>query len=72
MTALPIGPTTYGGRFRDRMVIGLRGPYLLFYPVRMRLTWPLTGRAEETRLIAAAVADPDASGIAICGRGGGG
>ena len=54
------------------MVIALRGPYLLFYPVRMRLTWPLTGRAEETRLIAAAVADPDASGIAICGAGGGG
>ena len=36
----------------------------------MRLTWPLTGRAEEARLIEAAVADPDASGIAICGPAG--
>ena len=36
----------------------------------MRLTWPLTGRAEEARLIEAAVADPDASGIAICGAAG--
>ncbi len=36
----------------------------------MRLTWPLTGRAEETRLIEAAVADPGASGIAICGAAG--
>ena len=52
------------------MLIGLRGPYLLFYPGRMRLTWPLTGRVEETRLIAAAVADPDAAGIAICGPAG--
>jgi len=36
----------------------------------MRLTWPLTGRADETRLIAAAVGDPDASGVAICGAAG--
>ena len=44
--------------------------YLVFYALRMRLTWPLTGRADEARLIAAAVADPDASGVAICGAAG--
>ena len=44
--------------------------YLVFYPVRMRLTWPLTGRADEARLIEAAVADSDVSGIAICGAAG--
>ena len=36
----------------------------------MRLTWPLVGRAEEMRLIEAALADPDASGIVDLRRGG--
>ncbi len=33
----------------------------------MRLTWPLTGRSNEMRLVEAALSDPDASGIVICG-----
>jgi DNA-binding CsgD family transcriptional regulator len=36
----------------------------------MRLTWPLTGRSKEMRLIEAAISDPDASGIVICGAAG--
>ncbi|HXS87409.1 MAG TPA: LuxR C-terminal-related transcriptional regulator [Mycobacterium sp.] len=33
----------------------------------MRLTWPLTGRSEEQRLIEAAVFDSELSGIVVCG-----
>jgi DNA-binding CsgD family transcriptional regulator len=36
----------------------------------MRLTWPLAGRAEEMRLIGAAMSDPATSGVVICGRAG--
>ena len=36
----------------------------------MRLTWPLTGRSREQRLIEAAVFDTDSSGIVICGAAG--
>ncbi|MBX7434806.1 LuxR C-terminal-related transcriptional regulator [Mycobacterium sp. Y57] len=33
----------------------------------MRLTWPLTGRSEEARLIQAAVLDADSAGIVVSG-----
>lgn len=33
----------------------------------MRLSWPLTGRAEELRSIGSAIADPDSAGILVCG-----
>ena len=33
----------------------------------MRLTWPLTGRSKEQRLIEAAIFDPDAAGVVVCG-----
>ncbi|HXY64079.1 MAG TPA: helix-turn-helix transcriptional regulator, partial [Mycobacterium sp.] len=36
----------------------------------MRLTWPLTGRSKELRLIEAAISDPDLSGIVVCGAAG--
>jgi DNA-binding CsgD family transcriptional regulator len=36
----------------------------------MRLTWPLTGRSKEQRLIEAAIFDPDSSGIVVCGAAG--
>ncbi|MGA5462233.1 LuxR C-terminal-related transcriptional regulator [Mycobacterium sp. NPDC050041] len=36
----------------------------------MRLTWPLTGRTEEMRLIAAALSDPAVCGIVIGGAAG--
>lgn len=36
----------------------------------MRLTWPLTGRAEEMRLIGAAISDPAVCGMVICGAAG--
>jgi DNA-binding CsgD family transcriptional regulator len=36
----------------------------------MRLTWPLTGRAEEMRLIAAAISDADTAGIVVWGAAG--
>lgn len=36
----------------------------------MRLTWPLTGRSEELRRIAAALSDDASSGIVICGPAG--
>lgn len=36
----------------------------------MRLTWPLVGRTQEMRLIAAALADPGASGMVISGSAG--
>ena len=36
----------------------------------MRLTWPLTGRSKEMRLIQAAISEPDTSGIVICGAAG--
>lgn len=32
--------------------------------------WPLTGRAEELRVIEAAISDPDLAGIVICGAAG--
>jgi DNA-binding CsgD family transcriptional regulator len=37
---------------------------------RTRLTWPLTGRSQEMRLIEAALSEPDSSGIVICGAAG--
>jgi DNA-binding CsgD family transcriptional regulator len=36
----------------------------------MRLTWPLTGRSKELRLIEAAIFDSDSSGIVVCGAAG--
>ena len=36
----------------------------------MRLTWPLTGRAEELRVIETAISDPGLSGIVVCGAAG--
>ncbi|ORW86760.1 helix-turn-helix transcriptional regulator [Mycobacterium sp. IEC1808] len=36
----------------------------------MRLSWPLTGRAEELRSIGTAIADPDSAGILVCGAAG--
>lgn len=36
----------------------------------MRLSWPLTGRAEELRRIEAAIADPELAGILVCGAAG--
>jgi DNA-binding CsgD family transcriptional regulator/tetratricopeptide (TPR) repeat protein len=36
----------------------------------VHLKWPLTGRAGELRIIEAAIGDPDASGIVICGAAG--
>jgi DNA-binding CsgD family transcriptional regulator len=40
------------------------------YAIAVRLTWPLTGRAEEMRVIEAAIVDPELSGIVICGAAG--
>jgi DNA-binding CsgD family transcriptional regulator len=40
------------------------------YAVPMRLSWPLTGRAEELRSIRTAIADPDSAGIVVCGAAG--
>jgi uncharacterized protein YkwD len=37
------------------------------YATLVRLTWPLTGRSEEMRLIEAALSDPDLSGIVVSG-----
>jgi DNA-binding CsgD family transcriptional regulator len=34
------------------------------------MKWPLIGRAEELRLIEAAMSDPDSSGIVVCGAAG--
>ncbi|MDT5015591.1 MAG: hypothetical protein QOD39_1751, partial [Mycobacterium sp.] len=36
----------------------------------MRLTWPLIGRSEEMRTVAAAVSDPDLAGILVSGPAG--
>ncbi len=36
----------------------------------MRLTWPLTGRTQETRLIEAALLDPGSAGIVVSGQAG--
>ena len=36
----------------------------------MRLTWPLTGRSKEMRLIEAALSDRDCCGIVVCGAAG--
>jgi DNA-binding CsgD family transcriptional regulator len=36
----------------------------------VRLTWPLTGRSKELRLIEAAILDSDSSGIVVCGAAG--
>jgi DNA-binding CsgD family transcriptional regulator len=38
--------------------------------MRVRLTWPLTGRSEELGSIAGAISDPDTSGILISGAAG--
>ena len=51
-------------------VVALRRTYLPFYAVRVRLTWPLTGRSKEMRLIEAAISDPGVPGIVICGAAG--
>lgn len=36
----------------------------------MRLTWPLTGRSKELRIIESAILDPDAAGIVVSGSAG--
>ncbi|MDT5084292.1 MAG: hypothetical protein QOJ61_1335, partial [Mycobacterium sp.] len=36
----------------------------------MRLTWPLTGRSKEQRLIEAAIFDPGSAGVVVCGAAG--
>src|SRR5215217_3671123 len=36
----------------------------------MRLTWPLTGRSQEMRVIEAALSDSNVAGIIICGAAG--
>jgi DNA-binding CsgD family transcriptional regulator len=36
----------------------------------VRLTWPLSGRSEEMRLVEAAIAAADVSGIVVCGAAG--
>jgi DNA-binding CsgD family transcriptional regulator len=36
----------------------------------MRLSWPLTGRSKELRLIEAAISDAESSGIVVCGAAG--
>ncbi|BBX47727.1 LuxR C-terminal-related transcriptional regulator [Mycobacterium cookii] len=36
----------------------------------MRLTWPLTGRSKEQRLIEAAIFDSDLAGVVVCGAAG--
>jgi len=36
----------------------------------MRLTWPFTGRSDEMRQIAAALAEPAVAGIVVCGAAG--
>lgn len=41
-----------------------------FYAGSVRLTWPLTGRSQEMRLIESAISDPDLSGIIVCGSAG--
>jgi len=40
------------------------------YAVSVRLKWPLTGRAEELRIIEAAISDPDSFGVLIGGTAG--
>src|SRR5690349_5296414 len=40
------------------------------YACRVRLTWPLTGRTQETRHIEAALLDPDSAGIVVSGAAG--
>jgi DNA-binding CsgD family transcriptional regulator len=40
------------------------------YAVRVRLTWPLTGRSKELRLIEAAVLDAESAGMVVCGAAG--
>ena len=51
-------------------VVALRRRCLCSYPVSVRLAWPLTGRAQEMRLIEAALSDPGSSGMVICGASG--
>ena len=36
----------------------------------VRLTWPLTGRSQEMRLIEAALTDPDVTGVVVSGAAG--
>ena len=50
--------------------VALRRTCLRSYAVQVRLTWPLTGRSKEMRLIEAAISDPGVSGIVICGAAG--
>ena len=50
--------------------VALRRPRLPSYAVQVRLTWPLTGRSNEMRLIEAAISDPGVPGIVICGAAG--
>jgi DNA-binding CsgD family transcriptional regulator len=45
-------------------------PYGVVGKRSVSLNWPLTGRAEEVRLIEASVAAPDVGGIVVCGQAG--
>jgi DNA-binding CsgD family transcriptional regulator len=40
------------------------------YAIRVRLTWPLTGRSEEMQLISAAISHPDTAGLLLSGAAG--
>jgi DNA-binding CsgD family transcriptional regulator len=51
-------------------VVTLRRRYRRSYAVSVGLSWPLTGRSEEMRLVEAALSDGDSSGIVICGAAG--
>jgi hypothetical protein len=53
-----------------QLVVALRRHGLRSYSVGVLLKWPLTGRARELRLVEAALSDPGASGIVICGAAG--
>ena len=53
-----------------RFTVVPRAEWSHSYPEIMRLTWPLTGRSEEMRLIEAALSDEGSSGIVICGAAG--
>lgn len=48
----------------------MRRGYQRSYSVSVRLTWPLTGRLEEMRVIEAALSEKGSSGIVICGAAG--
>ncbi len=54
----------------ERCVATGLGGHFIFYPIDMRLMWPLVGRSEEMRVIATALSDPGSSGIVIRGAAG--